>query len=365
MSGDTRCRNPPYDTDLQKLVKEKEVQTRKKAPLFGHTMIKDAQHIWASIGGKWGGGRSAHVAYYAYAEHHQLVDKRKCDGPLELAVQNGEHDDRLKRAVAYAYHLHTSDWSKFWYRYVNLDVRTKAIDQRLRTLDPKNQKRVWRDELLAELAATKEELVGEKLTYDEDGSEHVVDDVGFYGKHPVPVAFCVCVAVGNSDQFQVGYEWSAKFNDLETWFDGGVVEEAPPPPALPPVPAPLEPSPEPRTREGKKRAAGTKARRDGVKKTNGKRRKKAAADDAADEAEKKNDVVRTDASYRDFRPLINSVESDAAALAIDVDEALAELGVERREAREVARLLVGAVEGLRRDAAPEGVEPQQEEPLGR
>ena len=322
MSGDARCRNPPYDTDLQKLVKEKEVQTRKKAPLFGHTMIKDAQHIWASIGGKWGGGRSAHVAYYAYAEHHQLVDKRKCDGPLELAVQNGEHDDRLKRAVAYAYHLHTSDWSKFWYRYVNLDVRTKAIDQRLRTLDPKNQKRVWRDELLAELAATKEELVGEKLTYDEDGSEHVVDEVNFLeGQGPEIYAFCV--PKKKSAEFPDGGPWECSAAHARIWIAGGVVEapeeeeEDEDEEVLLPVPEPRKrPSPPP-TRAGKRAAAASAARGEGARRFNKQKRDKKAADDAAWKAEAKYDVEPDDAQWASWGPLFDVAKNDQRATTVD------------------------------------------------
>ena len=256
----TREMEPPsFDAALAAAVKAQEKETGEKAPYFGAESRDEALELaaWKRIGKAWG-NRAPHTCWKAYIARYPLADTNnrqlRYSEAAKAAVLRGDRDALLKKAAGRCFQLDLNVY-KCTYQFV-VEADRKTVEKRLVALRYKENAATWAAALHVEVAALKERYGGRSFFY-EDGSKQVVDDVGFYGKHPVPVAFCVCVAVGNSDEFQVGDEWSAEFNDLETWFDGGVVEEAPPPPALPPVPAPREPSPEPRTREGKQRAAAS------------------------------------------------------------------------------------------------------------
>ena len=237
----TREIMPSCDAALEAAVKAEEKKTGEKAPYFGAESRDEALELaaWKRIGKAWG-NRAPHTCWKAYTARYPTgaTCRLRYTATVKEEVRRGDRDALLKKAAGRCFQLDLNVY-KCTYQFV-VEADRKTVEKRLVALRYKENAATWAAALHVEVAALKERYGGRSFFY-EDGSKQVVDDVGFYGKHPVPVAFCVCVAVGNSDEFQVGDEWSAEFNDLETWFDGGVVEEAPPPPALLPVP---EPAPE-------------------------------------------------------------------------------------------------------------------------
>lgn len=325
---------PPCDTALEAAVKAEEKKTGEKAPYFGADSRDEALElgVWKRIGKAWK-NRAPKTCFNAYVARYGNERKPAANKDLYTAaakeeVLRGERDSDLKKAAGRCYQLDLNVYKCTNQFFVKVDCET--VRKRLVVLDYKSNAATWAADLDAEVAALKGRYKGRSFVY-EDHSKHRVEDVGFYGKHPEPVAFCVCVEVGVGDEFEVEEEWTAEFNDLETWFDGGVVEEAeaPEPTPLPSVPDPPAPAPAPAptTRLGKRAAALSARYAAGAHQTNKKARKKAAADADAWEAEKKNDVVATDASYRHYEPSIDSVAGDARALAVNIPERLAALGV--------------------------------------
>ena len=317
---------PPCDAALEAAVKAEEKKTGEEAPYFGAETQREALELpaWKRIGKAWK-NRAPDTCWQAYVSRYPVDGAPpRYEETVKAEVLRGDHDALLKKAAGRCFQsdLHVYKCTS---QFVTI-VDCRTVQTRLVALGYKEKAETWAAALDVEVAALKERYEGRSFFYDEDGSEHVVDDVGFYGKHPEPVAICVCVAVGNSDEFHRGDEWTAGFDDVETWSVGGVVEEAPPPPALPPVPEPPKPPKAPTTRGGRKRAAARTAMSEGARQTNEKRQKKAAVGAAADKAEAKDDVEPDDGAFRDYVPPHEQIEGDARPTTVNDDALRATIG---------------------------------------
>ncbi len=312
---------PPCDAALEAAVKAEEKKTGEEAPYFGAETKREALELgaWKRIGKAWK-NRAPGTCWKAYTARYPVGGEclvRYTATAKEEALR-GDRDALLKKAAGRCFQLDLHVY-KCTSQFV-VEVDRDTVRKRLVMLGYKENAATWAAALDVEVAALKERYGGRSFFYDEDGSEHVVDDVGFYGKHPEPVAMCVCVAVGNSDEFKVGDEWTAGFDDLETWLVGGVVEEAPPPPALPPMPEPRKkPPPPPPTRAGKRTATLAAAKSENARQTNAKRHKKATADAAAEAEEAKNDVEEDDGAFRGYVPPHERIKGDKRPKTVDED----------------------------------------------
>jgi hypothetical protein len=314
----------PYDTDLEKLVKDKEDETGLEAPLFGEATRKAAfegKH-WHAIGKAWR-DRAARTAFNAYRKRFPDKDNAyaaRYDNSTKEAVLRGEHDVLLKRAVARCHMAGLDIWGNA-YKYVALEVGRTTIETRLKELDATRQKKIWCSELRTEMDALKEEFVGQTF-FDDEKVQNVVVKVGFYEGEdddvhdPDPCLLCRFSA--DSDDAELEPLAPA---DVRDWIAG----RSPPEPVvvveaekvLPPVPEPPKPPPPPPTRAGLKRAAAKTARSGGVKKFNEARSKKARRDKTAAKAESKNDVEPDDEAWAMWAPFLNVPEGDTRATAID------------------------------------------------
>ena len=322
---------PDYDTDLEKIIKDKEAETGLAAPFGEETQAaaRDGVH-WNSIGKAWG-GRCGITAILAWRTRNPSDDHHyvRYDDTMKEAVLRGDHDALLKRAVARC-HMKGLDIWKCAHKYVALDVDKSTIYQRLKALDATRQKKIWRAELQAEMDALKEEFVG-KTFFDDEKVQNVVVEVGFYEGEdegvydPDPCLKCRFSADGAAAELE-----ALAPADVRDWIAGRsppepvVVEEAEK--ELPPVPAPRSPSPEPRTREERKRRAARDARSAGARKGHETRSKKARRDRKAAKAEAKKDVERDDESWATWGPLCKAVEDDTRALAVCRDALRAAIG---------------------------------------
>ncbi len=315
---------PVYDTDLERAIKKTEDETGLQAPLFGELTQEAAYEgkHWRAIGKAWR-GRTGKTAFLAYRERFPDKDNAyaaRYDDSTKEAVLRGEHDDALKRAVAYC-HLKSLDIWKYAYKFVALDVGFKTIHARLKELDATRQKKIWRAALLAEVDALKEEFVG-KTFFDDEKVQNVVVEVGFYEGEdegvydPDPCLKCRFSADGDNVELE-----PLAPQDVRDWIAG----RSPPEPVvvveaekvLPPVPEPPKPPPPPPTRAGLKRAAAKTAKIGVVKKVNEARSKKARRDKEADEEEMSHDVEPDDESWARWAPFLDVAEDDTRATAVD------------------------------------------------
>ena len=152
-----------YDTELEKIIKDKEDETGLEAPLFGADTLTEARdgEIWDAIGKAWR-DRAGTTAYLAYRKRFPNKDNAfaaRYDGKMKAAVLRGAHDALLKRAAARC-HMAGLDIWKCAHKYVAIDVDGITIYQRLKELDATRHKKTWRADLRAEMDALKEEFVG-------------------------------------------------------------------------------------------------------------------------------------------------------------------------------------------------------------
>jgi hypothetical protein len=311
---------PPFDAALAAAVKKQEEKTKEKAPYFGAESQDEALQLdaWKRIGEDWG-DRAPSTCWNVYTARYPVAGARQVryDEEAKAAVLSGKRDAELKTAAALCDRFGLSV-RQCTHQFVN-DVDARTVGKRLEALNYAGSIESWAADLDAELAATKKKYGGLSF-FDCDGDACTITRIDFYEDSPtplVPVAWCAVegypgetpVALAEVDDYIAGREPPEP--------------EAPPEPTPlpPPVPAPREPSPALRTRGEKKRAAGTEARSKSMKKTNGKRQKKKAADDAADEAEKKNDVEPDGSAFSDYRPPHEHIEGDTRPTTVN-DEAL-------------------------------------------
>ena len=322
---------PDYDTDLEKIIKDKEAETGLAAPFGEETQAAATVGVhWNSIGEAWG-GRCGITAILAWRTRNPSDEPYgvRYDDTMKEAVLRGDHDALLKRAVARC-HMKGLDIWKCAHKYVALDVDKSTIYQRLKALDATRQKKIWRAELQAEMDALKEEFVG-KTFFDDEKVQNVVVEVGFYEGEdegvydPDPCLKCRFSADGAAAELE-----ALAPADVRDWIAGRsppepvVVEEAEK--ELPPVPAPRSPSPEPRTREERKRRAARDARSAGARKGHETRSKKARRDRKAAKAEAKKDVERDDESWARWAPFIDVAEGDTRATSVSRDALRAAIG---------------------------------------
>ena len=313
-----------YDTELEKIIKDKEDETGLEAPLFGADTLTEARdgEIWDAIGKAWR-DRAGTTAYLAYRKRFPNKDNAfaaRYDGKMKAAVLRGAHDALLKRAAARC-HMAGLDIWKCAHKYVAIDVDGMTIYQRLKELDATRHKKTWRADLRAEMDALKEEFVG-KTFFDDEKVQNVVVEVGFYEGEdegvydPDPCLKCRFSANGDDAELE-----ALAPADVRDWIAG----RSPPEPVvemeaekvLPPVPAPREPSPEPVTRAERAAAERKRSNRDNLVKARAANKKRKCDGQKADAEEAKHDVEPDDESWARWAPFLDVAEDDTRATAVD------------------------------------------------
>ena len=310
---------PVYDTDLARIIKDKEAETRKKAPLFGATTVREARDgaIWAAIGKAWRGlaGTTAFRAYRKRFPNKDNAFVARYDDSTKEAVLRGDHDALLKRAMARC-HMKGLDIWTYGYKFVALDVSARTINTRLKELDATRHKKTWRAELRARWTA-EEEFGGERFL-DDEGVENVSSRSASARARTrtctTPTPAC-CAA---SPRTATTSSWSRSRPTTSATGspgarrrtrrgDGGGEGAAARAGAA-------ETPPEPRTRAaGRRREEAPEMRQPGQ----GLRRTPSAGAAARGRrAERPNDVERDDESWARWAPFIDVAEGDARASAV-------------------------------------------------